>query len=735
MNRIRSLFLLALILLFVTAAFFMKRVVPFEIQSLLSPHNPARITYEKDQKSFNDEASVWIAISRDTKFDPKEIYQISEMLGRFLKLLNGVESVVTPIDAKYAVVDQQGVQLFPFLTSDGWSIRAKEKLQSNLWKNNLIHVDENAFLISFRVSSILPRTQEKPLFDLIQKQMRIVERTYPGLKTGLLGAKVASAAFLEEMQFQMKVITPLLLLIIGIFLFLCFRSWQIVFWNFIVMIVCYVITLCFIIGVEGGLGPYSSFALMFIFIVSTSDLIHFFSRFQQLNGTVEQRLNEALKISALPCLLTSLTTAAGFFALVVNQNLPVRYFGLYCAFGCLLEWFFIFKVLPHILRAFPFTPRQYQVDLQKSSKWTEGVVDKKAKLIVVVSFVFIGAAALFSFNLNIDDNFYTKFVRSHRLSQSVDLFSQKFQFVGSVDIVVNLKDKDILSNETLESVAELEKELQGNPLVSRITSLSLFNADLKGEIPKNWSSQKAEDLRREVLSLMGHFGALRDLLHESEGRLRIVVFIKSLRTDDFKHFLNDVAVLQKKYEGKLEFRPAGFSVIRSYINNQVIRDFFESFILSFILIFACYWVLYRSVKWSFLALIPNAAPLLAVSGLMGLLNVSVDTNLVILICVAFGISGDNSVHLTYVIRQEMEKGRTYDEALYRALKLIGVALFATSAIFIACLPVFLLGNLRLFGQITLFLSFAFVVAFLTDLFMFPAFQKLMGWKVPLNSKK
>jgi uncharacterized protein len=120
-------------------------------------------------------------------------------------------------------------------------------------------------------------------------------------------------------------------------------------------------------------------------------------------------------------------------------------------------------------------------------------------------------------------------------------------------------------------------------------------------------------------------------------------------------------------------------------------------------------------------------PLLAVSGLMGLFQIPIDTNLVIVICVAFGISGDNTIHLTYALQQEQLKGHSYDLALKNAYKLLGIAITSTSAVFLFCLPVFTLGHLRLFDYIAIFLSAAFIVAFVADVFMFPHLQERFGW--------
>jgi hypothetical protein len=56
-------------------------------------------------------------------------------------------------------------------------------------------------------------------------------------------------------------------------------------------------------------------------------------------------------------------------------------------------------------------------------------------------------------------------------------------------------------------------------------------------------------------------------------------------------------------------------------------------------------------------------------------------------------------------------------------------MIATNAVFIFCLPVFLLGHLRLFTHISIFLSIAFIFAFISDVFMFPALQKKFGWNL------
>ena len=130
----------------------------------------------------------------------------------------------------------------------------------------------------------------------------------------------------------------------------------------------------------------------------------------------------------MPCLLTSLTTAAGFLALIVNQNLPIRYFGVYCAFSCLLEWFVIFWLLTATTEShFDFNPGTFRWQLPQVANAIGPFLKRYANIAVATSLILIvGESSGSVLRLKIDDNFYTKFVPKHQLSRAIDLFSDQF---------------------------------------------------------------------------------------------------------------------------------------------------------------------------------------------------------------------------------------------------------------------------------------------------------------------
>lgn len=715
------------ILFIILAISVLDNIVPFEIKSLLSKDHPVRMQYEKDLQSFNDENLFWIQVTNQTPFKADEIQKISEYLITNLKTVRWIEDPMGPSNAKYFSIQHGQLAFKKFITGKEITEEGLKKLATPFWQNTILSNDHSSLLISARFSRRTPRKEEKVIFDNIKAQLRSLKKSYPSIDFGLIGAKVASAAFFDELILQQTLITPLLVIILGVFFYYLYRSFAIVFWCYYSIFICYGSTLILIIINENGLGPYSTFALMFTAIVATSDLIHLWCRYNQLDGDHEKRLQEAFKIAKTPCLLTSITTCIGFLALIVNQNLPVRYFGLYCAFGCFVEWTFIFYVLPYFIRIFSFKPVKHEVVTEGINNKIHQFIFRRSGIISLISIFLFIILSIASLKLKVDDNFYTKFEEHHFLSRSIKSFENKFNFVGTVDLIIDLKNTSAFDHDFLKTASDLDKELKSIPHITRVTSL----AGLEEEIAASSTGGPVPmEQKFAILDYLNNLGLLTSLYNEHRRTAKTTLYIDSMSTERLEQVLERVEVIRKKYSGKLNFNVSGFANVRSYINSRVIKDFFESFFLSFFLIFGCYYWLYRDLKLSVLALLPNILPILSISGLLGIFGIPTDTNLVILVCVAFGISGDNTIHLSYVSQQYQKQGDDYSTSVKKALNLLGPAFWGTSVIFIVALPPFMLGNLRLFKQMAIFLSISFIIAFLSDVVLFPALQKeFLKWKL------
>ena len=156
------------------------------------------------------------------------------------------------------------------------------------------------------------------------------------------------------------------------------------------------------------------------------------------------------------------------------------------------------------------------------------------------------------------------------------------------------------------------------------------------------------------------------------------------------------------------------------MNNSVIRNFIKSFAFSFMVIFIIFLVIYRSLKWATLAILPNILPLLTISGLMGLFNITVESNLVILVCVTMGLSVDDTIHFIYNLKNSLKKGLPLKNSVENSLKETAKALIGTTSVLVFSFPCFLLADLKLFVQVGVFILISLIVALIADFLLLPS---------------
>lgn len=691
-----------------------QKIKPFEVQKLLEENHPLRISYEDFNQKYNDENKVFILIENKTEFTANSANDFLDKINQQLHLSNQFQSYTTALNAKYISYDEKGFQLIPFIKDGTWNKGAEEKLAEDFWKNSIISVDKKSLLAVVTLSSKMPRKNRYQAIDRILRIFNYEAHLHPGIDTYFLGTEVANYWFTKEMIKNQVLITPLLMLLICVFFWFMFRSLKMIFASISVIILAYALMIILITIVEDGIGPYSSFALMFVSIIATSDLIHFFSRLGANNNNIKSTIKEIIA----PCFLTSLTTAVGFFSLILNENVPVRYFGLYCTLGTIFCFLITFLFLPKIIDILNLKMPYLEESKDDPRIWK--IVKKYQSSIIsffaITSIVF----AYESTTLHIDDNLYKKFIDSHPISKAVEKFENGFNFVGSIDIIIKSKDGAILSDGNILQVENFENELLKLPISSHIKSFTQMYEDIKKDIEKVHVNEKEQNsVMDSFINLASDYGALSSFYKRSTNEIRTTLFVKDLNSVALEKTLKEIDNISSHYKS-LNIEVNGFAAIRNYINQNVIRSFIKSFVTSLILIFVVFLVLFRSIKWATLAMVPNIYPLLTISGLMGLFNITMESNLVILVSITIGIAVDDTIHFIFNIIKKRKEGIDISNAVKSTLLKTSKALVGTTSVFLFTFPTFMLADLKLFFQVGFFILLSLFAALMADLFLMPS---------------
>jgi predicted RND superfamily exporter protein len=143
-----------------------------------------------------------------------------------------------------------------------------------------------------------------------------------------------------------------------------------------------------------------------------------------------------------------------------------------------------------------------------------------------------------------------------------------------------------------------------------------------------------------------------------------------------------------------------------------------------------FFILFRSLKIAFIALISNVISISAVFGLMGWANIPLDMMTITIAAISMGIAVDDTIHYLHRFKLEVAEGADYLAAMHRSHASIGYAIFYTSMAIIVGFSVLVLSNFLptiYFGLLTVM---AMLMALTANLLLLP---RLILWIRPFRT--
>jgi hypothetical protein len=478
---------------------------------------------------------------------------------------------------------------------------------------------------------------------------------------------------------------------------------------------------------EESLSPYTNFSLFFIYVMATSDFIHFSHSYARTKGSLKERLKESVQDVIKPCFYTTLTTSVAFLSLGFSDIEVIRDFGIYSSLGIFLSFLTNFYFLPFVLKTFninikaesrpflQFIERNYIKHLNKL-KWP-------------FYFFFFLSFLLFTIvikDLNFDDNLYDKFVKSHDLTKSVYQFHEKFHFTGSIDLVRSTKNDQFLDLKYEKTLNDFLKDVEKLPNVTLTRNIPKYLQYARKEMNASplKSFRKDYDLQN-IFDLMKRQKLLDNVYSNTYQEEKITVKLKSLHSSQLGVTLKKINELIKKHN--LSFQLTGFAPIRLKVLNSIIEGFLKNFVGTYIIIFVIFIYIFKSLKWAIIAMIPNTLPIVFLLSILSLNQTPIEDSLLLFLTAVIGISVDDTIHFLTEFKKNFEMKNT-DEALKITFKKTYKALFTTTLIFIAVGPCYFISDLTLLHKMAVLLNLGLLLALISDFYLLPNLLKILKRK-------
>ena len=513
-------------------------------------------------------------------------------------------------------------------------------------------------------------------------------------------------------------------------------------------------------------------------------------------------VTEMVKSMAKPCFYTVLTTIVAFTSLVVSNIRPVIDFGWMMTMGISLALIITFVVIPAGILLQGNSNKLSSEDKSSAITSVFAVFTQRHGNLVLLIAAALCVISLFGISkLQVENRFIDYFRADTEIYQGMqtidtalggttpmDIILQAPTF-AAVEPVISVDSEDDYDDYGFDD-ALVEEDYDIDPdyafadeYADDVESVSSSNTS-SGLTDSYWFSSAGladlEKLQRfieaqpevgKVNSLAQLYSVARDLSGRELNDLEIAIMRQSITGDIYQQLvapylieeIDEARIQLRAMETGGELKRAELiNKIRNYATNEVgiqpdkirftgilvlynnmLQSLYKSQILTlgavFIGIMLMFLVLFRSVKISIIAILPNFLAAGTVLGGMGIMGIPLDMMTITIAAITVGIGVDHAIHYLTRFSSEFTTDQNYIAAMHRAHASIGQALFYTAMTIIVGFSILTLSNFIPSVYFGLLTGLAMLAALLGSMTLLPKLilvTKPFGPEtLPINKEK
>lgn len=541
------------------------------------------------------------------------------------------------------------------------------------------------------------------------------------------------------------ILVPIMVVVMLVILFLSFRSLaaMILPWVVIAAGILVLLEIQYYLGIPHT--TIDSSALMpTLIIIGIGITVHVLLQFFQsaasgLSSTEAAR--ETIEHIWIPAFFTAITTSAGFLALSVTRILPIREFALLGSIGPLLLFLFSLTVLPAMLSYLKKMPAStsHIVSAGLISRLTQkvpGFTLKHCKAIMIVGLCVIAFSMWNLPNAEVDNNYVTLFKENSQTRQDIVYFDDVFKGMMTLDIIIDSGEAEGIKDPGfLREMATLQQWLAGHEKLGKINSLNDYlreiNQALNGDNPAHYSLPTSREMSAQFLLLYDSAGANEDLsdIKSFDNRYtRMVIPVVNMPASEMQAELDEISAYLESEAAHLNPVLTGTMVLYTVQDIYTAEGMVLSFLVALGVISLFFIVLFRSIRYGLLSIIPSVMPIILAASIAGFLGIYLDQSAVIVFAMTMGIAVDDAIHVMNRYLSARRSGASTEQAVRRAMTESGRAVVFSSMVLVFGFSVLCFGSFTTVINVGMFGSIIMALALLGDLIFLPAILFIIDGK-------
>lgn len=827
-------------------------------ENMLSQDAPARVFHNQIKTDFLMRDMIVVGlVSEKNIFTPdtlatvehltNDILQLDGVLKQDLLSLNVVDNIRQLTDENGA---SQGI-VFEYLMknaptgSQGSDAIQKAVKRLPMLNNTLVSGDNKAIAIYVPIVN-------KDQSYIIAEQIRALSLNYisanaNNLAFHITGLPVAEDQFGFEMFVQMGVAAPLAGLAIFLLLWYFFRNIPLIIAPMVVAMATVLIIMGSLIGLGFTVHIMSSMIAIFLMPIAVVDSVHILSEFadrykagDKASATVKQVMGHLYK----PMLFTSITSAIGFYSLMLTPIPPVKVFGAFIGTGILLAFVLTITYIPaYIARMKPETLANLQRALEKmeqkgklaSSLQQLGAFSVKRVKIILLMFIALFVLSVEGISrIEINDNPVNWFKADHEIriadkalnqhfagtydawlvfnnnanseAEALDNFKQRLSIVNAS--ATKSAVTSLIENwqQTInKAAADTKNSAQAQPFFTENLLIALDDLRFQASDEEQAWLEQLYDISEQALTAkqvftepamlnwlanlqqalveqgdVGKVNSLVDIVRTVNRELKsgddidfavpnstngvaqtLLQFQSSHRPQDLWHFVspdyqktllwlqmtsgdnqhmtNVVSWVEDYINSNppptnVQYQWAGKSYLNVVWQDAMVSGMIDSLLSSFIVVFLMMMILFRSIKYGVLAMLPLTFTITMIYGLIGWFGKAYDMPIAVLSALTLGLSIDFAIHFIQRVRELENEYNSLSQALLAMFEEPSRAITRNAIVIAIGFTPLLLSPLMPYITVGFFLASIMLLSALVTLVLLPALLTLLKTKSETTHK-
>lgn len=681
---LKAPYIVLAISIIISALFFMKMKDNSRMETNLDkymPHDhPAFVYSDQAEEWFNIKDGIILAVENpDGIYNKKTLDIVKSLTKKFQKMPEIEKADVTSLyTADNIVGTEDGMDVKAFYKKTPKTDEKFEELRQKVKTNEMVYgrlvsTEENVTVIIASIND-----------DVFTQEFYVhILETAAEFETDKIKIHVAGRPIIEGTMAllgpaDMKRMVPIVLLIIVLVLYVMLRSIKSTILTMLVVLFSTLWAFGLMAVVNIPIYAVSTMIPVMLIAIGVADGIHLYSHlqlFMMKNPLAEKKeaVMDMIKHMWSPVVMTSVTTAVGFVSLLTSQVYPIKYFGVFTAFGVLAAMLFSLTLIPAGIMIFGLPKVKAKKEKKQESKFAFNFAEKVVKYrvvsmittVLIIVFSVIGISKVW-----INSSFLDKFEKDSDIVLTDQFINSHFGGTSTINLVLDSEDKGAFKNpDVLKAVDKMQQavvgnlELAGNSFtltdyVKRMNKVMNADDEAFNTIPDN------SDLIAQYLLLYEMSGDPENLwkvVDYDYAKLNVNFQVKSDNSKAINSVLAEIEKSKADFEKlgvKMNYAGSGYKAL--IFTDLILEGQIMSLVLSLIIVIVLLGIMFKNIKLGFIGAVPIIITAVISFGIMGWADIALNTTTALLSSIAIGIGIDYAVHF---IEQYKVNSATGDKLL------------------------------------------------------------------------